>query len=214
MKSQIMLDLLTYWEDLRAGRLVPARADIDPRAISNCLPHTFILEQTRAEVPQFRLAGTSVCDLLGMELRSMPAHSLIAPDHRARFAQILDRMLTQPQIVELHVSGEAYGNKRINAQILLMPMQDRDHDVSRILGCIVLAEPVLRAPIRFDIDDVKITRVVAGKSMDTQSTHGGMAEEVAAFDRSLKSVTGTASGIDQIRKTPTKGGRSHLKVIK
>lgn len=212
MKNQIILDLLSYWETLRGGRLVPARSDIDPRAIKNCLPHTFVLEKSRAGISRFRLAGMQVCNLLGMELRSMPALSLINPDDRDKFVKVLNAVMDNPQIVELHLSGEAYGNKRIKAQMLLMPMVDREHDVSRILGCIILETPLTRAPIRFDIDDIKTTRVVADKSTTMDLDMHGLAEEPAAFKHAAK--LHAVDGDGDVAKTPTKGGRSHLKIVK
>ena len=212
MKNQIILDLLSYWETLRGGRLVPARSDIDPRAIKNCLPHTFVLEKSRAGISRFRLAGMQVCNLLGMELRSMPALSLINPDDRDKFVKVLNAVMDNPQIVELHLSGEAYGNKRIKAQMLLMPMVDREHDVSRILGCIILDTPLTRAPIRFDIDDIKTTRVVADKSTTMDLDMHGLAEEPVAFKHAAK--LHAVDGDGDVAKTPTKGGRSHLKIVK
>ncbi|MEM1421046.1 MAG: PAS domain-containing protein, partial [Pseudomonadota bacterium] len=46
-----------YWEGLRAGRLVPRRADVDPRGIDQALEYSFILERIAPGMARFRLAG-------------------------------------------------------------------------------------------------------------------------------------------------------------
>ena len=37
--------LYSYWQSLRGTRLVPARSEVDPRAIEDCLEYAFILER-------------------------------------------------------------------------------------------------------------------------------------------------------------------------
>ena len=78
----VIKEVEAYWEGLRAGRLVPLRSEIDPREIRGALEHTFILEHTKLNEIRFRLAGNKLGDLLGMELRGMPAYALIAPECR------------------------------------------------------------------------------------------------------------------------------------
>lgn len=226
MKNKIMLDLLSYWEHLREGRLVPARMDIDPRAIKQCLPSTFILERSPKGITRFRLAGESLCDLLGMELRSMPAQSLITPDFRTQFEDALTTVMDKTQIQELHLSGEAYGHGRIKAEMLLMPMLGRTQEITRVLGCLVLSAPLIRPPVRFDIDDVKVTRIVAGKSAEADVMIEGMAEAGAPFDhqpapeKSIKPADARAAlravvgGGGKTEKPHANGARSHLKIIK
>src|SRR5579863_8950009 len=61
--------LVGYWGRLRKGRAVPDQTDIDPRAIKRMLSQIFILDATDAARPNYRLAGTSLCERFGLELR-------------------------------------------------------------------------------------------------------------------------------------------------
>src|ERR1700743_2702092 len=61
--------LVGYWSRLRKGRDVPDQTDIDPRAIKRMLSFVFILDASEPSRPMYRLAGTSLCDRFGMELK-------------------------------------------------------------------------------------------------------------------------------------------------
>ncbi len=61
--------LVGYWSRLRRGRDVPDQTDIDPRAIKRMLSYVFILEASDSERPVYRLAGTSLCERFGSELK-------------------------------------------------------------------------------------------------------------------------------------------------
>ncbi len=61
--------LYAYWLGKLGGRLAPARADIDPVEMGQCLPHVFLLDVI-GDPPRFRfrLAGTEVVTRYGQEL--------------------------------------------------------------------------------------------------------------------------------------------------
>ena len=61
--------LVGYWSRLRAGRDVPDQSDIDPRDIKRLLAYTFILDCENPARPTYRLAGTSLCERFGFELK-------------------------------------------------------------------------------------------------------------------------------------------------
>jgi hypothetical protein len=63
--------LFTYWDQLRAGRPAPDRAEIDPRDIAPILGDTFILEGDRTGALPYRLAGSRVCALFGREMKGV-----------------------------------------------------------------------------------------------------------------------------------------------
>lgn len=213
MKDQILLDLLTYWEELRADAVAPNRSDIDPRAIKSALDYTFILEATPRSGIRFRLAGMQVCDLLGMELRGMPAASLIDPGSRDQFAEELEHVLNTPEISELSLQMHGLGDKLVSASMLLLPLMDRDQNISRVLGCIFTRSPHTRPPMRFHIKEVKRTRIVVGKKSELKT---GFAEPQTEFERNdppLKEIRGNGRGNQkgQATKAPflrlLKGGK-------
>jgi hypothetical protein len=61
--------LVGYWSRLRRGRTMPDQSDIDPRAIKRMLSYTFILDCANPARPSYRLAGTSLCERFGFELK-------------------------------------------------------------------------------------------------------------------------------------------------
>jgi hypothetical protein len=61
--------LVGYWSRLRRGRAIPDQTDIDPRAIKRMLSYTFILDCANPGRPVYRLAGTSLCERFGFELK-------------------------------------------------------------------------------------------------------------------------------------------------
>ena len=61
-----------YWTALLTGDSVPMRSQIDPRGLENILEYTFILERIAPSLARFRLAGSHLNNLAGMEVRGMP----------------------------------------------------------------------------------------------------------------------------------------------
>ena len=166
MTDPVIIEMLTYWENLRAGRSAPSRSEVDPRQIQSSLEHTFILERVRDGHPRVRLAGMAVCDLLGMELRGMPARSLFDIDSRDRFDEFLDDVLEKSQVTELYLRASIDQDDITHGRMLLLPLLDDLGQKTRVMGCITLNSKVFRPPIRFKIEEAKITRIVAGKSIE------------------------------------------------
>ena len=64
--------LLVYWNDRRGERAYPSRADIDPIALKNLLPHVLLLDACPDEdMARFRLAGEAVNTFYGFNVRGM-----------------------------------------------------------------------------------------------------------------------------------------------
>ena len=75
MKHKANKALFTYWNRLRGVRPAPCRSEIEPRDITRILPHLFILERKNRSAYNFRLAGTGLCSIYGMEFRN---HNMLA----------------------------------------------------------------------------------------------------------------------------------------
>ncbi len=58
-----------YWNEVRKGRIAPARLEIEPQRIGSALIDAFILERIDRKTYAFRLAGTRVTVRFGMDLR-------------------------------------------------------------------------------------------------------------------------------------------------
>ena len=77
--------LEAYWQALRGNRMVPLRADVDPRGIESALDFAFIVERVSRHA-RFRLAGSQISELMGMDVRGMPLTSLFSPKHAVKSA--------------------------------------------------------------------------------------------------------------------------------
>lgn len=141
-----------YWTAQRAGRVVPARSDIDPRGIEGALEFSFIAERIAPDHARIRIAGTHLCDLMGMEVRGMPLSALLSPVSRATLGQMIRAAFDAPARIELSLLAERrIGKPELAGRLLLLPMSDDFGDISRILGCLVSDGTIGRAPRRFDI---------------------------------------------------------------
>ncbi|MCP5086282.1 MAG: PAS domain-containing protein [Rhodobacteraceae bacterium] len=175
MQDPVILELIAYWERLRAGRIAPTRSEIDPREIRNALEHTFILEYCGPQNVRFRLAGTTLCDSMGMELRGMPARSVIAPKARNAFDTVLADLPETPRIVELGLQAGRPGHGS-SARMLLLPMQDGNGCINRVLGCVTRSGTVQSTPQRFVITKQKSTRIISSQAVRQVTFAAGMAE--------------------------------------
>jgi hypothetical protein len=126
--------LIGYWSRTRRGRNVPDQADIDPRAIKRMLSHVFILEARDTAHPVYRLAGTSVCDGFGQELRG--ADFLSVWEARARDTLVL--LLRQSLVANLPVClssiGETARCAMIEMETVLAPLTFGSGAPQRFLG--------------------------------------------------------------------------------
>lgn len=191
MKDIRTEEVLTYWEDLRRGRLVPRRSDIDPRKLRNSLNYTFILEANSPDNIRFRLAGSKLCDCMGMEMRGMPAYSMVRLEDRNTFNETLQSALARPEIIDIQLAP--------TARMVLLPISDEADVVCRILGCITV-DPAHRSfPTRFQVKSLVKTRIVAAKSIKPQ-----LVLELAENQKSF----------DADRKKATRSGPPHLRIIK
>lgn len=159
----VLREMRAYWNGLREGRAVPTRADVDPRAISRCLDHTFILERIAPGAARIRLAGRHLIELMGMEVRGMPICALVQPSSRGRLSDVLETVFKAPQIVQLALAAQAdYARPALTGQMLLLPLRSDLGDITRILGCLVSEGDVGVAPRRFDLKGEQISPIIEG----------------------------------------------------
>lgn len=183
--DRIIRDMRGYWNGIRKGRAVPARSDVDPREIARLLDHAFILERIAPGAARIRLAGHSLIDLMGMEVRGMPICAFLNGPSRGRFSDVLETVFKAPQIAELTLQGKAdYARPELAARMLLLPLRSDFGDVTRALGCLVAEGEVGAAPRRFDLLHDAVFPIIDGGSILPPSPSTiGFAEQGTSFDR-------------------------------
>lgn len=184
MQDPVLVDLLSYWENLRAGRLAPTRSELDPRQFTAALDHAFILQRRAPGDISFRLSGQALNLMMGMELRSMPARSVIDLASREDFDGILEDLFADPKVVALRLSNDTSRPELCTGRMLLLPLQCDDGSISRILGCMVVSGPGKFLPGRFRITGSSATPIATGKIATGKSAApaiGGFADAARPF---------------------------------
>lgn len=218
MQDRTLKELWDYWETLRAGRSAPMRREIDPQGLGAALDTAFILERTGPAEVRFRLAGLSLCELLGMELRGMPADALIAPPDRETFATALARVFDDGRVLQLGMRSDIAGAPPITANALILPLRDDFGQLNRALGAMVLKGPLMAAPRRFALTATRHTRVVTTATdapeaelpsgpADTGTPAPGLREAPAAWNGPAGPRTGRPRTRPHLRLVAAAGKR-------
>jgi hypothetical protein len=85
--------LYEYWDTVRGGRAMPARADIDPGKIPTLLPH--IIMYTAAADYRIRLVGEEIVRFTGRNATGHQAASTMSPRSAEMMIKILDAVATE-----------------------------------------------------------------------------------------------------------------------
>lgn len=181
--DHILREMREYWDSIRNGRAIPARADVDPRGIARTLDHAFILERIAPGAGRVRLAGRHLIDLMGMEVRGMPICAFLNTSSRGRFSDVLESVFKAPQIAMLTLEGKPdYARPQLSAQMLLLPLRSDLGDVTRALGCLVAQGDTGAAPRRFDIlDDMVMPIIDGGKTVKPSPSAMGFADGMVYY---------------------------------
>jgi hypothetical protein len=180
MNDLMLSSLKSYWDRLRAGRVAPYRAEIDPRQFEGALENTFIVEKLAPDTMRVRLAGTKICEMMGMEVRGMEPTALIDVRDRVRFERLLNVVMNEPAVVEVKLAAPNRAGV-YHATMLLMPLRSDFGDINRVIGCTSGEGEFFAAPLAFTIEDVAVTPVEPSMSVDTRSALPGFADAQADF---------------------------------
>lgn len=82
--------LYEYWEGLREGRAMPARADFDPSAIPTLLPHVLMYGVNPDGGYTIRLVGEEVVQFAGRNAAGGPAGHTMPRDSTEALLGVLD----------------------------------------------------------------------------------------------------------------------------
>ena len=141
-----------YWETIRGNRLMPTRADVDPRDLTGLLSYTFVLERIAPGLAKFRVAGSHLTDLLGMEARGMPISAIFEPAARADLSDALEAVFSDPSVVQMSLDCRGgLARPALTGGMIMMPLRATDGTSTRALGALVMTGPIGRAPRRPDI---------------------------------------------------------------
>ncbi len=127
--------LISAWRSRRAGRPLPARADLSPIDLGPLLPQVFILGRENDE-EVFRLSGGLVADLWGRDLRGGLFETLWSKLDRPFALEALDRARKAAAPVVLTADAEAASGDYIGLELCLAPITGPSGVADRTLGLI------------------------------------------------------------------------------
>nr|WP_254445767.1 PAS domain-containing protein [Ruegeria arenilitoris] len=175
-----------YWTALLTGDGVPMRSQIDPRGLENILEYTFVLERIAPGLTRFRLAGSHLNKLAGMEVRGMPLTAFFEASARDRVKEVTEQVFNQPGIANLGLtSAGRMGRVQLQARMILLPLRSDLGDVSRILGVMVSDGAIGATPRRFTLseDELRPVTEVQVPQSQPQGLETGFAEDQGRFER-------------------------------
>jgi hypothetical protein len=128
--------LVGYWSRLRRGRAVPDQTEIDPRAIKRMLSYVFILDAKDVERPVYRLAGTSLCERFGAELKGISFLSQWEGQSRSALAGLLKQSLAARQPLCLSSIAATAECGMVEFETVLAPITFNGETPTRFLGLV------------------------------------------------------------------------------
>ncbi|EKE45223.1 hypothetical protein OCGS_0701 [Oceaniovalibus guishaninsula JLT2003] len=166
--------LSRFWQARCDGRIMPQRADMDPRGIAAILDRVFMVERIAPGVCRLRLGGAHLADLMGMDVRGMPLSAFFVPDARAALADAVEAVFAEPARIELTLTGPRAGLfGRVKGRLLMLPLRGRDGAVVSAIGCLDSDAAPGRAPQRFTISaQDRRTLIGYGDRDEAESTDG------------------------------------------
>jgi hypothetical protein len=180
MNDLMLSSLKSYWDRLRAGRVAPYRAEIDPRQFESALENMFIIEKLAPDNMRIRLAGMKICEMMGMEVRGMQPAYFIQEADRQRFDRLLNVVMSEPAVIELKL--EAPGRVgTCEAAMLLMPLRSDFGDINRVMGGISGRGDMFATPAVFTIRDVAVLPIEQNQTAEPKQALPGFAEDQAGF---------------------------------
>jgi hypothetical protein len=135
--------LFRYWETLRAEKAYPRREDVDFAAIKAVMPDLVIIERDHLRKSfRYRLAGSRVCALFGMNLTATDVFA--AWDHfetdviRRHLEIALTRF--QPAVIRMRLTTDR--DQQLAAELVVLPVQMQNSNRVQLIGGMFPFRPV------------------------------------------------------------------------
>lgn len=137
MKHKTIQALFDYWNTMREGRPAPLRREIQPGDIKRILPHVFILERESGTSFRYRLAGTGLCNVYGMEFRNHNMLSMWQDDCQSSLAHALNDVTANASVSIVEYTAATTDHREATFEMILLPLAQDNGVITRVLGAAV-----------------------------------------------------------------------------
>jgi len=127
--------LYDYWDGLRLGRAMPARADVDPTAIPSLLPMIIMYDVPPNGGYTIRLVGEELVEFVGRNATGSLAGSVMPPRSAEVMIRILDAVTSER--APKFRAGKAHwlADKAYREfEACFLPLSADGHTVNMVLG--------------------------------------------------------------------------------
>jgi hypothetical protein len=145
--------LVGYWSRIRRGRALPDQTDIDPRAIKRMLSYVFILDAADLDRPLYRLAGTSLCERYGRELKGTNFLAHWESQSRTALTSLLRQSLRLKQPVCISSIAATAECGMVELETIIAPVTFGPGEPTRFVGMVQImsdATPLVGRVIAFE----------------------------------------------------------------
>ena len=134
--------LFDYWNGLRGARCAPERARIDPAAIRDVMPDTFMLEIDLAGGFPFRMSGTRVDALVGRAQHGCRFLDLWPKGDAHAVAAMLLTVADGACPIVAGALAHPIDYAPLDVEIMLLPLRHNGETHARIIGAMApIARP-------------------------------------------------------------------------
>jgi hypothetical protein len=133
--------LFDYWNEVRAGRPAPDRLEIEPSRIAAILSETFMLQRADCDGYRYRLAGTRLCELFGVELRGRNFLDFWRKEDFAVVTRSLSAVCEGGVGCLLSLENGDGPRRRLELEAILLPLLDGRNSLARVLGAMTPVPP-------------------------------------------------------------------------
>lgn len=129
----LLQEIYRYWLELRQGRRMPARRQIQPQDIPALLPYIFLVD-VLPDGYRFRLVGTHIAEHFGIDATGKRLDDVATGAFYQRARRDFDAVAQGPALH--YIASELYWRDRhwMMYRRLLLPLSDDDRQVNMLIG--------------------------------------------------------------------------------
>lgn len=134
MKHPSSRAFFAYWDKKRGTARAPDRSDVDPAAVRELLGDIFVLSCEPKTGFPFRVAGTRVCALAGLDLKDQSFTALFTEASRGEIEEIATVAADETLGAIAGLTAPREDGSKAHLELLLLPFNARPHTPVSVTG--------------------------------------------------------------------------------